>query len=336
MHLVAPDFKWSRWWLFLPFVVVLGGCRAVAPERSAEPPPTRVGSSSAEAMHEPVENAPTSGALAIVRANGRVAAIGDTHGDLDGLLAAMRLVGAIDEDARWVGGDLHVVLVGDVLDRGDDEPQMFESIRRWRSEAADAGGALHMVLGNHEVMNVLGDFRYVTPGGWVGWPDEGSASLPAEVPAFARARFAAFRPGGPEALWLSELPMILRVDDTLFVHGGVLPHHVAHGLGRINAEVRAWLRAEGPLPQRWVADEQSPIWTRAWSGADTIDCAAVRSVLEAEGAARMVVGHTVQARGANGVCDGAVWRIDTGISAHYGGTVHAILIERDRVRVLRP
>src|SRR6187551_1519251 len=83
----------------------------------------------------------------------RVIAIGDLHGDVSALRAALRLAGAIDEAGKWIGKSLVVVQTGDQLDRGDDEPQILDLFQRLRTEAAAAGGAVHVLNGNHEVMN---------------------------------------------------------------------------------------------------------------------------------------------------------------------------------------
>src|SRR3954470_8409708 len=72
----------------------------------------------------------------------RIVAIGDLHGDVNALRAALRLGGAIDEAGRWIGKKLVVVQTGDQLDRGDDEPQIIELFARLRAEAQAAGGAV--------------------------------------------------------------------------------------------------------------------------------------------------------------------------------------------------
>ena len=95
----------------------------------------------------------------------RLVAIGDLHGDLAAARGALRAAGAIDDADRWIGGDLVVVQTGDVLDRGDGESKILDLLARLDGEARAAGGALIQLLGNHELMNAAGDFRYVTPGG---------------------------------------------------------------------------------------------------------------------------------------------------------------------------
>ena len=83
----------------------------------------------------------------------RIVAIADVHGDLDAARAALRLGGAIDGEDRWIGGDLVVVQTGDILDRGDDEQAIMELFLRLGKEAEITGGAVHVLNGNHELMN---------------------------------------------------------------------------------------------------------------------------------------------------------------------------------------
>lgn len=101
----------------------------------------------------------------------RIIAIGDIHGDLEAAKAALRLGGAIDAEDKWIGGALTVVQTGDILDRGDDEDRIMDLFRRIRTEAEAVGGAVHVLNGNHELMNAYLDFRYVTDGGFQDFED---------------------------------------------------------------------------------------------------------------------------------------------------------------------
>ena len=263
--------------------------------------------------------------------------IGDVHGDLPAMNAALQLAGAIDAAGRWAGGDDTVVFVGDLLDRGADDAPVLNTVRRLQGEASEVGGAVYCLLGNHELMNVAGDFRYVAEAAWQGWPAApATAELP-EVPDFARDRVAAFRPGGDAAAWLQTLPVFLVVGDTLFVHGGLLPAHVDYGLAQINQEVSAWIGGQTREPPQWAASDTSPVWTRVWSLPEPPpDCAALTALLDRIDVDRMVVGHTVQEQGMNAACDGRVWRADAGISAHYGGNVQVLRATVDEWRPVLP
>jgi hypothetical protein len=81
----------------------------------------------------------------------------------------------------------------------------------------------------------------------------------------------------------------------------------------------------------------SPMWHRAYSQGepDAATCATLDEALAALKVSRLVVGHTPQlGRGANAACDGKVWRIDTGMAAHYGGQAQVIEITEGGVRRL--
>jgi predicted phosphodiesterase len=260
---------------------------------------------------------------------GRLIALGDVHGDLDAMRAALRAARVLDAQDKWIGGDATVVQTGDLLDRGDDEQEIVDLLERLRGEARAAGGALVVLNGNHEVMNVQGDLRYVTPGGFLDFEDAPGvdpASAPAGVPAGARARVAAFIPGGPYARILAQHDVIALVGRAVFVHGGVLPEHTTYGIAKLNRETSSWMKGESKLPMALIGD-QSPIWTRVYGGeVSAADCDRLKAALAALDADLLVVGHTPQPQGPTQACDGKVWRVDVGMARHYGGTPAAIEI----------
>ncbi|HEY6552872.1 MAG TPA: metallophosphoesterase, partial [Vicinamibacteria bacterium] len=93
----------------------------------------------------------------------RVVAVGDIHGDYDQFVTVLRDAGLVDGQLAWSGGRAHLVQTGDRIDRGPDSRKVMDLLMRLEKEAKKASGAVHSLLGNHEAMNVLGDFRYVTP-----------------------------------------------------------------------------------------------------------------------------------------------------------------------------
>lgn len=266
----------------------------------------------------------------------RLVGFADVHGDLQATLDVLQLAGLVDDQGRWAGGETVAVQTGDQLDRGDDEEAILELFERLRAEAWDAGGAFYPLLGNHEVMQTELDFRYVTDGGWEDFADTPHDPEDPRLVAFEaeqRGRAAAFRPGGEWALVLSTHNLAMQVGDTVFVHGGLLPEHAEVGLETMNAEVRAWMRGEASAPAPWL-DGDGPVWTRAYSDDDEpTDCEGLAAALDTLGAARMVVGHTVQDE-ANPACDGRVWRMDVGMAEHYGGASAALEITGDGPRLL--
>ncbi len=274
-----------------------------------------------------------------LKAPERIVAIGDLHGDLSATRAALRLAGAIDSLDRWVGDDLVVVQTGDILDRGDEEEAIFGLFDQLRVEAAAAGGAIHVLNGNHELMNAYLDYRYVTEGGWADFEDVTDVvavdSFLATLEPHQRARAQALRPGGEFARLLAERNTFLILGSTLFTHGGVLPEHVDWGLEWMNERVRAWLRGDEPQPE-WIRGDLSPVWNRLYSDMPNMAaCDTLVMVLERLDLERLVVGHTIQDAGITSYCGGRVWCIDVGMAEHYGGRPEVLEIRGDTVRGLR-
>jgi hypothetical protein len=192
----------------------------------------------------------------------RVVAFADVHGAYAELTALLRSVGVVDDDLQWTGGRTHLVSLGDLLDRGADSRKVMDLLMRLQDEAATAGGQVHVVLGNHEAMNVLGDLRYVDPGEYAAFageePDgrrdalraewlarngpDSAAAFDAKFPPGYFGHRAAFSPRGRYGQWLLGLPVAIVVNDSVFMHGG--PSKVLAGLSvqEINVRYRAALR----------------------------------------------------------------------------------------------
>lgn len=265
----------------------------------------------------------------------RIVALGDIHGDVRALAAALRAAKAVDEAGHWIGGELVVVQTGDVLDRGDDEQEIIDWLERLEEEAAAAGGALVWLLGNHELMNAAGDLRYVTDAGFRDFADVSGLPLESfpDVPERMRARVAAFAPAiGPYARILSGQDTVVVVGDTVFSHAGVTEAW-AGLLAEVNRESRCFLASGGRELPRALVDPSSPVWTRDWGGAG-VDCAALERALAAIGAKRMVVGHTTQPSGISSMCGERLWRIDVGLGASYGGPIEVLEIDRRGARAV--
>jgi hypothetical protein len=265
---------------------------------------------------------------------GRVVALGDLHGDLRKTLMALRVAGVIDDvDNRpvWIGGDTLVVQMGDVLDRGDNEIAILSLLREVGRMARKNGGDLFILNGNHEALNVAGDFRYVTPGAF--YESAIAAGLSGdqatEYEYQLQARFALWGPGGPLARELARNPTVLIVNDTVFVHGGLTPEHCNYGLERMNLEVAQWMRGDAapngkdtaPPPYMAMGDQSSVMWNRSFSKErfnsprdKFTACAALKEALDLVDCKQLVVGHTPQFSGCNCECNNMVWRIDVGMS----------------------
>ena len=269
----------------------------------------------------------------------RIVAIGDLHGDLDATRAALRLAGAIDEHDRWAGGTTVIVQTGDQLDRGDDELEILDLLDSLAAQAQAVGGAVHVLNGNHELMNVKQDLRYVTLGGFLDFlptpvadPDEVDPQVVVDA---VHERLKACRPGHPFAKRLLDRNVITIVGETVFVHGGILPHVVDYGIERLNQESRAWIRKDRPYPPDILLASDGPVWSRHYSDdPDVEDCRLLEEVLDRLSTRRMVVGHTVLDEGISPACGDLVWRVDVGMARHYGGTPAVLELQDGVARVI--
>lgn len=260
----------------------------------------------------------------------RLVAVGDVHGDVDAARTALEIAGAIDGGDNWIGGDMVVVQLGDVLDRGDGEKEILDLFAKLVPQAEAAGGRFIMLLGNHELMNADLDLSYVTPVGFSAF--EGIPGLDLSdprvtgLPVKQRARAAAFMQGGPYARKLAEHNTIVIVGDTLFVHGGILPKHVSYGLDAINYDAKAFLLWNDLSLPAILDAEDSPVWYRGYGEPADTNCTTLHKTLKGLGISRMVVAHTPQLDGITTDCNDQLFRADVGMSSYYGGPVEVLEI----------
>jgi hypothetical protein len=157
---------------------------------------------------------------------GRVVAFADVHGAQDQLLRLLRSLDIIDENQAWMAGSTHLVSLGDLLDRGPDSRQTMDLLMRLQGEARAAGGRVHVVLGNHELMNLTGDLRYVAAeeyAAFAGDAQAGEADAESGRPAGFTAHRRAFAPDGEYGRWLLKQPPLVLINETAFVHAGLPP-----------------------------------------------------------------------------------------------------------------
>lgn len=235
---------------------------------------------------------------------GRLVAIGDLHGDLEQAKKAFHLAGVTDEQGRWTGGDTTLVQTGDVLDRGPDGKALLDWLMSVESGAKAAGGRFVALLGNHEVMNVRGDLRYVSAEDTAGFGG-------------ATERAKAFSKEGAYGRWLATHDAVAIVGDTLFCHGGLTEEFAIRGTEALNSDVRASLFGTS----KPAAGPDGPLWYRGFVLDDeAVACPRLERALSATGARRMVVGHTMQDSGRIlERCGGRLSVVDVGISRVYDG-----------------
>jgi hypothetical protein len=193
----------------------------------------------------------------------KVVAVSDVHGAYAAMVRTLRNANVLDGKLGWAGGAAHLVITGDILDRGPDSRKVMDLLMRLETESAAAGGRVHLLLGNHEVMNLTGDLRYVSAAEYAAFSaDEVAADRDRAFRAFQSMRpdapdpeavtrefemrappgyfghRRAFSPDGRYGKWLLQKPLMVVINDTAFVHGGVSPMVAELGLDGVNRELK--------------------------------------------------------------------------------------------------
>ena len=240
----------------------------------------------------------------------RIVAVGDLHGDYSAWIEIARGAGLVDAANHWAGGKTVLVQLGDIADRGADSLKIIRSLQQLQAEAPKTGGRVVVVLGNHEAMNLLGDFRYTTPGEYAAFVDARSPArreqfymrVRKQVEAAARAtdpnalpskvrqdwlaktplgwveHALAWSPSGELGQWATRNPAIAKVGATVFVHGGISAEFARLPLDDVNRRVAAAMRSGQPGPGSVLEEPLGPLWYRGLAGTDG-DAAAERAAM---------------------------------------------------------
>lgn len=250
----------------------------------------------------------------------RVVTIGDLHGDYDSFIFALKKARIINSSLRWVAGDTILIQMGDVTDMksrsniGEEhglEIKIYNTLVRLQEEACVQGGYVYMLIGNHEIMNVMGYLDYVA--------DDNLKSF-----GGARNRMELFKPGGKMARFLTAYTYgIIKINGYIYVHGGI-PPSFNYGIRTYNKLLREFLLGK----RRYGMDDAffTPFWDRTF-GETTVSKTKFETVMRKYDAIGMVVGHTIQ-NNINQRFGGRLWRVDTGISKCFGRE------NRKRIQVL--
>jgi calcineurin-like phosphoesterase family protein len=177
----------------------------------------------------------------------RIVAIGDIHGDLDAFVGILQRAHLIDPSRRWSGGHAILVQTGDFLDRGPKSRDVMDLLMSLQRDAQRQGGRVVVLMGNHEAMNLFGDLRYVTPNDYASFADDQTSSRKKSAdtshPAGYYERCAALSPEGKYGKWIRSLPAIARIQDTVFLHGGISPDVASYTIDQLNDGIAAEVKA---------------------------------------------------------------------------------------------
>lgn len=254
----------------------------------------------------------------------RVVVVGDVHGGFDEFVTVLRQAGLIDEANQWTGGNAQLVQLGDVTDRGPDSRKALDLIALLEGQARKAKGGVHTLLGNHDVMNVLGDLRYVLPGEFAAFVTPKSEELRVKDKPLGYAEHRkAFSLEGKYGKALLKWPVVLKIDDTLFVHAGISPKYARMSISMLNDQAKEEL--SGLVSNGMLMDPDGPPWCRGMASGPEPE---LDGILKAFGVKRIVIGHTPTKGEVMSRFDGRIILADVGLSAAYNGSLTCLVIEK--------
>jgi len=287
----------------------------------------------------------------------RIVAIGDLHGDYASYRKALEAAGIINARGQWIGGETHLVQLGDIPDRGDDAVKIIAHLKKLVAQARTKGGWVHTLLGNHEAMNTYGDLRYVSAGDFAALAGRNSkelrdryyANVLADIKLREPERFASlpedfretwnashplgwvehqrgwnpkWNPQGEYYEWALQDKVAIQINDLVFLHGGISGAYCQNTLASLTEMARTALRQSDPATPSVLTDQNGPIWYRGLAGVEPVAAPeTVKAILEHQGARHIVIAHTPTRGAIWPRYSGQVIQVDTGMSAFYGGHV---------------
>ena len=224
----------------------------------------------------------------------RVVAIGDLHGDYGRYIDVMKSAGLIGKSGKWSGGQTHLVQTGDITDRGADSRKIIDHLVKLSKQAKKKGGYVHLLIGNHETMNVVGDLRYVSPGEFAAFATKNSPRLQnmqwqrqfewmqANTPDLAEIDLEAYRNewekqvplgwvehrqawsfNGKYGKWVEGSHVAIQINDTIYLHGGISEKYCKFSLQSLNEQVIAAMQNhDDPSVISAMNDPLGPVWYR--------------------------------------------------------------------------
>lgn len=219
-----------------------------------------------------------------------ILAVSDIEGNYGALRDFLIDAGVIDTNLDWTFGAGHLVLVGDLVDRGYFVTQALWLVYKLEQDARRHGGRVHYIIGNHELKMMHGDYGATDP-------------KYAEVAALlGKDQLDLYGSSSLLGRWLASKNAVERINGILFVHGGLHPDLADRGLDleAINRTIRrsyyeAVSQEPGPEIDPLISRDTGPCWYRGYFR-DDLSQEQIDRVLDGFGAEAVVVGHTLQSR----------------------------------------
>lgn len=217
-----------------------------------------------------------------------IAVITDIHGAYDFYLDLLKASGIIDNNLNWKFGKGHLVVLGDSFDRGDMVTEVLWHLFGLEKQAKKAGGMVHVILGNHGLMVLGNDLRYIN-------------DKYKECETITDLKYTdLFSANSVLGRWLRNNPVVLTIDDIIFVHAGLSIDVVNRGLkiNRINRKFYSDIigkdieRIYENDELLFLSEERGPLWYRGYFTEPSFNESRLDSILHFYDKQHIVVGHT--------------------------------------------
>lgn len=245
-----------------------------------------------------------------------IAVLGDIHGEYNLYIDALRSAGVIDHAHNWQFGTGHLVIMGDVFDRGDKVTESFWHLYGLEKQAERAGGKVHVLLGNHEMLVFDRDLRYLN-------------DKYRKVEVLTGTNYSSlYSDSSVIGHWLRQKPVMININNILFVHGGISEEMVSRKMSieDVNSKFMETLREKRDTSVcsdedlEFLGYEDGPVWYRGYFTDTTFCESRVDSIMSFYGARYIVVGHTPH-RSITVRFGGKIIATDTGLMYHRPGEI---------------
>ena len=255
--------------------------------------------------------------------------VSDIEGDFRSFIKLLRAGNVIDENFNWTFGNGNLVLVGDFLDRGRQVTEVLWLIYALEDKAKAAGGYVHYILGNHEIMDLSGDTRYVNP------------------KYFDNARLMQksydnlYDDNSELGRWLKTKNVVEKIGALLFVHGGISKevNNLGISITKINQFVRPYYSKSreqyfDPAVSTILNQKVGPFWYRGYyDETQKAKPEQINKTLSKYKLTGIITGHTVYADTISVCYDGKIINLDTHDNH---GIAEALLIEEGKYYRINP
>lgn len=252
----------------------------------------------------------------------KILAISDVHGQLNLFFEFLLNHKVIDIQGNWIYGTGHLMIDGDIFDRGAHVTEILWLVYQLEVQAEQKGGKVHFILGNHEYMVLEKDLRYIHEK----YAKTAQLMDTSYDHLYSTATFL--------GRWLRTKPVMVKINDILFVHGGASPKFTDYGLSPLIANEyflnniidKNWEIVKQDSVAILLDGSDGPLWYRGYFRDDELTTDQVDEILAYFNVSHIVVGHTSQDK-VTPLFEKKIIGIDSSIKNGKGGEV--LIIENN-------